>query len=101
MGGARCGASADGDRTAQTISSLHLAPPSKRGWSHVVTTSRGGLHDIGAPQAMTIPNSSLVRVHGVTKSFRRGSEEIQVLSNLDLVVRRGEFLALMGPSGSG
>ena len=50
---------------------------------------------------MTTTNSSLVRVHGVTKSFRRGSEEIHVLSNLDLEVRRGEFLALMGPSGSG
>jgi putative ABC transport system ATP-binding protein len=40
-------------------------------------------------------------VQGVTKSFRRGSEEIHVLSSLDLEIERGEFLALMGPSGSG
>ncbi len=43
----------------------------------------------------------LVRVEKVTKIFRRGSEEIRVLEELDLEVRRGEFLALMGPSGSG
>src|SRR6476620_11544878 len=46
-------------------------------------------------------NDSIVRVTDVTKTFRRGSEEIHVLSNLDLQVKRGEFLALMGPSGSG
>jgi putative ABC transport system ATP-binding protein len=47
------------------------------------------------------PNDPLVRVTEVSKNFRRGSEEIHVLSNLDLEVKRGEFLALMGPSGSG
>lgn len=44
---------------------------------------------------------TLVRVDGVEKIFRRGSEEIHVLSNLNLTVPAGEFLALMGPSGSG
>ena len=43
----------------------------------------------------------LVRVDGVEKVFRRGSEEVHVLADLHLEVRRGEFLALMGPSGSG
>src|SRR5580700_8679256 len=46
-------------------------------------------------------NGLLVRVEGVGKLFHRGSEEIHVLSNLDLQVQTGEFLALMGPSGSG
>ena len=50
---------------------------------------------------MTTDNGALVRVQGVTKSFRRGAEEIHVLANLDLEVKRGEFLALMGPLGSG
>src|SRR5690606_30109431 len=35
------------------------------------------------------------------KIFHRGSEDIHVLSGLNLEVRQGEFLALMGPSGSG
>jgi putative ABC transport system ATP-binding protein len=43
----------------------------------------------------------IVRVHGVHKFFRRGSEQIDVLQDLHLDVPEGEFLALMGPSGSG
>ena len=43
----------------------------------------------------------LVRIHGVDKVFRRGSEEIHVLGGLNLTIPDGEFLALMGPSGSG
>jgi putative ABC transport system ATP-binding protein len=50
---------------------------------------------------MTAGDGVLVRVEGVDKTFRRGSEEIHVLSDLDLAVSEGEFLALMGPSGSG
>jgi len=46
-------------------------------------------------------NDTLVRVSGVDKVFKRGSEEIHVLGGLDLEIPRGEFLALMGPSGSG
>jgi putative ABC transport system ATP-binding protein len=45
--------------------------------------------------------TTLVRVSTVTKTFTRGSEEIHVLSGLDLEVKDAEFLALMGPSGSG
>ena len=43
----------------------------------------------------------LVRVHGVDKVFKRGSEIVHVLGGLDLEIPAGEFLALMGPSGSG
>jgi putative ABC transport system ATP-binding protein len=46
-------------------------------------------------------NSILVRIKGVDKVFKRGSEEIHVLGGLDLEIPDGEFLALMGPSGSG
>lgn len=45
--------------------------------------------------------SALVRIHNVSKTFKRGAEEIHVLSELELTVMEGEFLALMGPSGSG
>lgn len=43
----------------------------------------------------------LVRIKGVDKVFKRGSETIHVLGGLDLDIPKGEFLALMGPSGSG
>jgi putative ABC transport system ATP-binding protein len=46
-------------------------------------------------------DDTLVKVSGVDKIFKRGSEEIHVLGGLDLEIPRGEFLALMGPSGSG
>jgi putative ABC transport system ATP-binding protein len=46
-------------------------------------------------------NGALVSVDNVEKVFHRGSEDIHVLSNLNLEVPSGEFLALMGPSGSG
>ena len=44
---------------------------------------------------------ALVRVEGVEKVFHRGSEDIHVLTDLNMQVPTGEFLALMGPSGSG
>jgi putative ABC transport system ATP-binding protein len=43
----------------------------------------------------------IVRVRGVHKFFTRGSEQIDVLDDLNLDVAEGEFLGLMGPSGSG
>jgi len=43
----------------------------------------------------------LIQIKSVSRNFRRGSEEIHVLSDLNLDVKAGEFLALMGPSGSG
>jgi putative ABC transport system ATP-binding protein len=43
----------------------------------------------------------IVRVRGVHKYFTRGSEQIDVLMDLNLDVVEGEFLGLMGPSGSG
>jgi len=43
----------------------------------------------------------LVRVNGVTKTYRRGGETVNVLSGLALEVPRGDMVALMGPSGSG
>src|SRR5437660_11973148 len=46
-------------------------------------------------------NGSIVRVQGVHKFFRRGSERVDVLNDLSLDVPEGEFFGLMGPSGSG
>src|ERR1700693_2519722 len=46
-------------------------------------------------------NEPIVRVRGVHKFFTRGSEQIDVLIDLNLDVAEGEYLGLMGPSGSG
>lgn len=42
-----------------------------------------------------------VHAHDVHKSFKRGSEIVDVLNGLNLDVHTGEFVGLMGPSGSG
>jgi putative ABC transport system ATP-binding protein len=44
---------------------------------------------------------TVVRARNVHKTFRRGSERIEVLQGLNLEIGTGGFLALMGPSGSG
>jgi putative ABC transport system ATP-binding protein len=43
----------------------------------------------------------MIQVKNVTKSYRRDSIEIPVLTNISMSVPEGDFLALMGPSGSG
>lgn len=45
--------------------------------------------------------TSLVTLHGVSKSYLRGQQKVEVLHGVDLQISAGEFLALMGPSGSG
>jgi putative ABC transport system ATP-binding protein len=44
---------------------------------------------------------SLIEIHDVSKSYRRDSLEIPVLSNITLSIQEGDFIAFMGPSGSG
>jgi putative ABC transport system ATP-binding protein len=44
---------------------------------------------------------ALIEIRGVTKTYQRGSERIEVLHGVDLDIPAGDFLALMGPSGSG
>ncbi|WP_326686208.1 ABC transporter ATP-binding protein [Streptomyces sp. NBC_01795] len=43
----------------------------------------------------------LVRVGGLSKTFRRRGGEVRVLREIDLEVAEGEFLVLLGPSGCG
>jgi putative ABC transport system ATP-binding protein len=37
----------------------------------------------------------------VTKTYRRGDQELTVIDNATLEIAQGDFIALMGPSGSG
>ncbi|MFC5630547.1 MULTISPECIES: ABC transporter ATP-binding protein [Streptococcus] len=50
---------------------------------------------------MTSNQKELMSLSGITKSYRNGEEELQVLKEIDLTVYEGEFVAIMGPSGSG
>ena len=44
---------------------------------------------------------SLIHADGLTKIYRRGSEEIHALKGVSLTVEQGEFVSIVGPSGSG
>lgn len=51
--------------------------------------------------AAQVSDEILVQLKGISKAYKKGKEQVKVLANLDLDIRRGDFLALMGPSGSG
>jgi putative ABC transport system ATP-binding protein len=43
----------------------------------------------------------LIEMHGLTRVYQLGPQEIHALSGVDLVVEQSEYVAIMGPSGSG
>ena len=45
--------------------------------------------------------SAIITLRGVSKHYRRGNEDLAVLSDFDLDVEERDFVAIMGPSGSG
>jgi putative ABC transport system ATP-binding protein len=50
---------------------------------------------------MSSPTPPFIQCRGLTKSYKKGTNTVTPLQDLDLDVPRGAFLALMGPSGSG
>ena len=45
--------------------------------------------------------TQLIEIRDVSKIYERGRQKVEVLHHIDLDVAKGEFLALMGPSGTG
>ncbi len=43
----------------------------------------------------------LISCRGLTKVYRMGDQEVRALDGVDLDIHEGEFVAIMGPSGSG
>lgn len=48
-----------------------------------------------------MPDTPIIEIRGLSKRYRRGSDDIPVLSGIDLDVWPGDYVCLMGPSGSG
>src|SRR5690242_14444297 len=44
---------------------------------------------------------SMIEVRGLRKSIRNGSRVVEILRGIDLVIPQGQFVAIMGASGSG
>lgn len=45
--------------------------------------------------------NEIVFMKDIYKSYYLGDEEIEVLKNINLTVKKGEFVSVLGPSGSG
>ncbi|OHD24722.1 MAG: ABC transporter [Spirochaetes bacterium GWB1_59_5] len=45
--------------------------------------------------------STILQLERVTKTYRKGENEVHALVGVDLSIEPGEFLAIVGPSGSG
>ena len=45
--------------------------------------------------------NNVIETYNLCKSYIMGSLEIEVLKNITLSIERGEFVSIMGPSGSG
>ena len=44
----------------------------------------------------------MIKIHNISKSYQRpGEGELKVLDQVNLEVKSGEFVAIVGPSGSG
>ncbi len=52
--------------------------------------------DVGAVTAMPV-----LQLDSVTKIYRRGDEQVQVLADFDFTLNAGEFVVVTGPSGAG
>jgi lipoprotein-releasing system ATP-binding protein len=53
------------------------------------------------PSPQKSSTTPIVRAQGIRKTFRMGESTVTVLKQVDLSVKRGEFLAIEGRSGSG
>lgn len=46
-------------------------------------------------------SEAILEMKGIVKEYAVGEQTVRVLNGIDLSVEKGEFLAVLGPSGSG
>jgi putative ABC transport system ATP-binding protein len=50
---------------------------------------------------VAIDASSLIQLTGITKTYDAGDLAVQALAGIDMVIEKGQMVAIIGPSGSG
>ncbi len=43
----------------------------------------------------------IIRFQGIKKYYKVGNQEVKALDGVDVIIRKNEYVAIMGPSGSG
>ncbi len=59
------------------------------------------MRSVGTRWIGDIVDNAVLEVVGLTKAYGTGATRVEALRGIDLTLRRGEFVAVMGPSGSG
>lgn len=76
-----------------------------KGMRDEVRGAGGGIPNSQSPipsPSPPVPDPSVVlRAEGVWRVFETGAERLEILRGVDLEVRRGELVAILGPSGTG
>ncbi|HLA85722.1 MAG TPA: ABC transporter ATP-binding protein [Thermoguttaceae bacterium] len=80
--------------SATSLGTIHRTTPAKDTGPVVLSATP---HRVDPPHA----RPDILRATGLFKSFRKGPVEVPVLRGVDLTVRQGELLAVVGQSGSG
>jgi putative ABC transport system ATP-binding protein len=66
-----------------------------------VTASLGDTAERMAMLPPDIPGDAVIVTRQLRRDYDMGGEVVHALAGVDLVIRRNEFVAIMGPSGSG
>ena len=48
-----------------------------------------------------ILGEAIIQAENLNKTFKLGTVDVEVLKDINLTIKRGEFVSIMGPSGSG
>ncbi len=56
---------------------------------------------VDVPELLEVPATAILDARAVDKVYETGKVRVEALRGVDLVVPRGEMVAIMGPSGSG
>lgn len=67
----------------------------------MVVTSTALVKEPEYLQRISEADDIVVDIRDITKTYKMGTFDLQVLKGVTLQVRRGEFISIMGPSGSG
>jgi lipoprotein-releasing system ATP-binding protein len=66
---------------------------------HLETSA--GVAIVDSPRRADTGNAEMVRAVSLRKTFRTGTLQVDPLDGADVVVQRGEMVAIVGPSGTG